>query len=176
MTARKPQNNRLELAVNRLLRTLFVATTLSFSALICSFSALSETLELYWEDMAPKDYVMPENPMVDHNNPMAQMNPKAPIIKELDGKDVKIPGFVVPLEGDEETLTEFLLVPYFGACVHVPPPPSNQIVYVKFEKGVPVESLYDAVWVHGKLSTKSWEGEIASVGYRLTGVKIEPFE
>lgn len=149
---------------------------LFFSALMGSASALGETMELYWEDMAPKDYVMPENAVIDHNNPMAQMNPKAPVIKELDGKNVKIPGFVVPLEGDEETLTEFLLVPYFGACIHVPPPPSNQIVYVKFEQGIPVASLYDAVWVHGKLSTKSWEGEIASVGYRLAGAKIEPFE
>lgn len=152
--------------------------TLSFAlaATLLSFSAISETLELYWEDMAPKDYVMPDTPMVDHNNPMAQMNPTAPVIKALNGKKVKIPGFVVPLEGDEQTLTEFLLVPYFGACVHVPPPPSNQIVYVKFEKGVPVDSLYDAVWVHGTLSTEGWKGEIASVGYRLAGVKIEAFE
>lgn len=152
----------------------FVLLVLSFW--VASFSVLAEPEELYWEDLIPKDFVLPDSPEVDHNNPMAQMSPNAPIIPELNGKEVKIPGFVVPLEGDDVHLTEFLLVPYFGACIHVPPPPSNQIVYVKFEKGVPVESLYDAVWVSGKLSTEGWEGEIASVGYRLAGAKVEPFE
>lgn len=149
---------------------------LAISLLFVSFTAFAEPVELYWEDLVPKDFVLPDDPQVDHNNPMAQMNPAAPIIPELNGKEVKIPGFVVPLEGDDVNLTEFLLVPYFGACIHVPPPPSNQIVYVKFEKGVPVENLYDAVWVSGKLSTEGWQGEIASVGYRMTGLKVEPFE
>lgn len=149
---------------------------LAISLLFVSFTTFAEPVELYWEDLVPKDFVLPDDPQVDHNNPMAQMNPAAPIIPELNGKEVKIPGFVVPLEGDDVNLTEFLLVPYFGACIHVPPPPSNQIVYVKFEKGVPVENLYDAVWVSGKLSTEGWQGEIASVGYRMTGLKVEPFE
>jgi hypothetical protein len=89
---------------------------------------------------------------------------------------VKIPGFVVPLEGDTDAITEFLLVPYFGACVHVPPPPSNQIVYVIFSEGVPIDNLYDAVWVTGKLSTQGWSGDIASVGYRLSGITVSAFE
>ena len=84
-------------------------------------------------------------------------------------------GFVVPLEGTETLTTEFLLVPYFGACIHVPPPPSNQIVYVKFEKGIPIDNIYDAIWVTGTLSTDGWQGDIASVGYRLSGESIEMF-
>ena len=82
----------------------------------------------------------------------------------------------MPLEGSAELTTEFLLVPYFGACVHVPPPPSNQIVYVRFEKGIPLEDLYDAVWVVGKLSTSGWQGDIASVGYTMAGEAVEIFE
>ena len=96
--------------------------------------------------------------------------------QELNGSMVKIPGFVIPLEGDDKVITEFLLVPYFGACIHVPPPPANQIVYVKFAKPVPVDNLFDAVWVTGTLSTKGWSGEVATVGYSLQGIKIEPYD
>jgi hypothetical protein len=134
-----------------------------------------EPLELYWEDMVPKDYVVPPVD-VNHNGNMSQVEPNAPLIMELNDKYVKIPGFVVPLEGDADSITEFLLVPYFGACVHVPPPPSNQIVYVKFSEGVPINNLYDAVWVTGKLSTDGWVGDIASVGYTLTGESVTDFE
>ena len=131
--------------------------------------------ELYWEDLIPKDYIMPPVSM-DHAGSMAQVAPNAPLIGSLDGTLAKIPGFVVPLEGDSESITEFLLVPYFGACVHVPPPPSNQIVYVKFTKGVPIANLNDAVWVTGTLSTEGWTGDIASVGYSMTGISVSSFD
>ena len=140
------------------------------------YPALADTpRELYWEDMVPKDYSVPDA-IVDHQGDMTQLEPDAPLVTELDGSFVKIPGFIVPLEGDAENLTEFLLVPYFGACIHVPPPPSNQIVYVKFSEPVPIDNLYDAVWVTGRLSTEGWKGDIASVGYRLSGQDISAFE
>ena len=134
-----------------------------------------EPKELYWEDMVPKNYVIQPS-AVDHNGQMTQLEPDAPLLEELNGQYVKIPGFVVPLEGDADNITEFLLVPYFGACVHVPPPPSNQIVYVKFSEGVPITNLYDAVWVTGILSTDGWTGDIATVGYTLRGQVVEGFE
>ena len=138
--------------------------------------ALSEEIkELYWEDLVPENYTMPQAPIL-HDGSMIQQNIDAPVIQELDGQMVKIPGFVVPLEGDADTITEFLLVPYFGACIHVPPPPPNQIVYVKFSKGVPIDNLYDAIWVTGKLSTAGWSGDLAVVGYSLQGQGIAPFE
>jgi hypothetical protein len=139
-----------------------------------------EALELYWEDMVPEDYIpkfdMTPPSGMQHDNSMAQLEPDAPLREELNGKYVKIPGFVVPLEGDADNITEFLLVPYFGACIHVPPPPSNQIVYVKFSEGVPIDNLYDAIWVTGILSTNGWKGDIASVGYTLKGEVITAFE
>jgi hypothetical protein len=137
--------------------------------------ALQTPKELYWEDLVPKDFTMPPVSM-EHAGSMAQVAPNAPLIQSLDGTLAKIPGFVVPLEGDSELITEFLLVPYFGACVHVPPPPSNQIVYVRFSEGVPITNLYDAVWVTGNLSTEGWTGDIASVGYSMTGISINPFD
>ena len=147
---------------------------------VSTFTFADEVKELYWEDLVPNGYVIPDLG-IDHGDAMMggnmmQSEPNAPLVEALDGTRVKIPGFVVPLEGDPDSITEFLLVPYFGACIHVPPPPSNQIVYVKFTDGVAIENLYDAVWVEGRLSTDGWVGEIASVGYRLSGIDIMPFE
>ncbi|MFT2092290.1 DUF3299 domain-containing protein [Paraglaciecola sp. 2405UD69-4] len=143
--------------------------------LLTTHITFAEPLELYWEDMIPKDYIASDIPL-DHNNSMQQQNLDAPVVHELNGKLVKIPGFIVPLEGDNEKITEFLLVPYFGACIHVPPPPPNQIVYVKFSMDMPIESIYDAVWVTGTISTTSWQGDIATVGYSLEGIAIMPYD
>lgn len=138
--------------------------------------AYAEPKELYWEDLLPDGFVVPSSPVFHEGQSLAQDEPDAPVVEALNNQEVKIPGFVVPLEGDDETLTEFLLVPYFGACIHVPPPPSNQIVYVKFEEGVPVDSLYDAVWIHGTLSTQGWSGDIASVGYSMKGIGVSTYD
>ncbi|NMH59934.1 DUF3299 domain-containing protein [Alteromonas ponticola] len=135
----------------------------------------AEPVEVYWEDLVPEGFNPLQAPSVNHDGSMTQLQPNAPVVSRYDGQVVKIPGFVVPLEGTAELTTEFLLVPYFGACIHVPPPPSNQIVYVKFEQGVPIENLSDAIWVTGVLTTDGWSGEIASVGYRLQGQTVAPF-
>lgn len=137
--------------------------------------AHADPQEIYWEDLVPENYTQPES-QINHDGSMVQQNLDAPLVQSLNGKQVKIPGFVVPLEGDENATTEFLLVPYFGACIHVPPPPPNQIVYVKFSKGVPIDNLYDAIWVVGTLSTEGWQGEIATVGYSLQGITVFPFD
>jgi hypothetical protein len=134
-----------------------------------------EPMELFWEDMVPPDYQAPDTPL-SHDSNMTQVGLDAPIVESLNGELVKIPGFVVPLEGDNETTTEFLLVPYFGACIHVPPPPANQIVYVKFSDAVPIDNLYDAVWVTGTLTTNGWEGDLATVGYSLSGISVSPYD
>ncbi|WP_339720803.1 DUF3299 domain-containing protein [uncultured Paraglaciecola sp.] len=134
-----------------------------------------EPLELFWEDMVPADYQTPDTPL-SHDGSMMQMGVDAPIVESLNGKLVKIPGFVVPLEGDNINTSEFLLVPYFGACIHVPPPPANQIVYVKFSEAVPIDNLNDAVWVTGILNTQGWEGDIATVGYSLVGINVSPYD
>ena len=152
----------------------------TFSLLMLSMGffncfANAEPLELFWEDLVPADYIQPQTEL-DHSNPMAQQNLAAPLVTKFNNKRVKIPGFVVPIEGDMNSTSEFLLVPYFGACIHVPPPPPNQIVYVKFVGGVPIGNIKDAIWVTGDLSTEGWKGEIATVGYSLQGVEIQPFD
>ncbi|MEP1448685.1 MAG: DUF3299 domain-containing protein [Paraglaciecola sp.] len=152
-----------------------VHATCLILALFTQTTFANEPLELYWEDMVPPNYQAPDTPL-SHDGSMMQLGIDAPIVENLDGKLVKIPGFVVPLEGTNKNTSEFLLVPYFGACIHVPPPPANQIVYVKFSKAVPIDRLNDAVWVTGTLSTRGWEGDLATVGYSLVGISVSPYE
>ncbi|WP_411279814.1 DUF3299 domain-containing protein [Gemmatimonas sp.] len=97
-------------------------------------------------------------------------------LKKLEGKLVRIPGFVVPLDDFQEEGAEFLLVPYYGACVHTPPPPPNQIVMVEMggKKAVKL-NLFDAVWMSGRLKISSVESPYGTVGYQLEGLKVEPY-
>jgi hypothetical protein len=97
------------------------------------------------------------------------------IIKAMDGRAIRIPGFVVPLEFDEETITEFFLVPYFGACIHSPPPPPNQIIYVHAPNGLELNTLYDPFWISGKLSTKLVENYMATAAYSMQMQSYEDY-
>jgi hypothetical protein len=83
---------------------------------------------------------------------------------------------VVPLDFDAQELTEFLLVPYFGACIHVPPPPANQIVYVKSDKGIAIDKLYDAVVIQGQMETAAVASALAQAGYTLHATDVSPYD
>jgi len=109
---------------------------------------------------------------------------EAPVERAWNGQRVRIPGFVVPLERQKEDVTEFLLVPYFGACIHVPPPPANQIIHVFSAKPVKNLRTMDAVWVIGVLDTtrsdRAKEAEnlmgMGVAGYRMKVEHIEPYK
>ncbi len=90
------------------------------------------------------------------------------VIDAFDGKAVRIPGFIVPLEQNSEQLaTTFFVVPYFGACLHMPPPPPNQILFVEFEEGVEVENLYDPFWFEGTIKIENHESALGTSAYSL---------
>ena len=90
------------------------------------------------------------------------------VIKEMDGQRIRIPGFVVPLEfGENKKVTQFFLVPYFGACIHVPPPPPNQIIFVTSKKGLAIKELYDPLWISGIISTSRIENDVALAAYKM---------
>ena len=96
--------------------------------------------------------------------------------ENLDGALIRIPGFVVPLEFDEEqTISQFFLVPYFGACLHMPPPPPNQIILVNAPKGIQMSALYDPFWIEGQLSTNFQENDMATSAYAMQLQRIEPY-
>jgi len=145
--------------------------------------------ELSWDDLMPPVSAPPPaafpgaggatskgDPSNRQDSPYVPLYSYHPV-KSLDGKLVKLPGFIVPLESDEGgMLDEFLLVPYFGACIHVPPPPPNQIVYVKLKKPFNLKSMEDAYWITGTISTKAWTSDMADTAYVLAGDKVEIFE
>jgi len=80
--------------------------------------------------------------------------------EDLNGQHVRLAGYVLPLEMGGSKITEFLLVPYVGACIHEPVPPANQIVRVKFERGFEVEGRFTPVWVQGRMITQIGESEL----------------
>jgi hypothetical protein len=100
---------------------------------------------------------------------------RAPANPTLNNAEVRLSGFVVPLEREGNALREFLLVPYFGACIHVPPPPANQIVHVVTAKAVPNTATMDAVTVSGKLTLFQVQTQMGRSGYRLQATQVEPY-
>jgi hypothetical protein len=99
------------------------------------------------------------------------------VVEELDGLNIRLPGYVVPLDFSADGVyREFLLVPYFGACLHTPPPPPNQIVYVKASPAAKVGSIYEPVWVEGIMKTGKFTSETGNSAYELTLSNIEAYE
>ncbi len=154
-------------------------------------AATGEVKVLSWDNLLPEDF-HPEKLLEDpglqnlsDDDPRAQelmkklqaMWKEAPVVNALNGQSVKLPGFVVPLEGDGRVVNEFLLVPYYGACIHVPPPPANQIVYVRAQgRNVQVRRLFDTVWVTGVMKVEHASSELGEAGYTLDALKVEPYE
>jgi uncharacterized protein len=95
------------------------------------------------------------------------------VVADLNGKLVSIGGYIVPLDFESTTIKEFLLVPFVGACIHVPPPPANQIIYVKSEKGIEITGQFDPVTVKGTLKTETAFTGLADAGYSLTADSVE---
>jgi hypothetical protein len=100
----------------------------------------------------------------------------APVVTALNNTNVRLSGFLVTLEGDGKAVSEFLLVPYFGACIHVPPPPSNQVVLVR-TAGRPFKAnqLFDSVVVTGRLRTQPTRNDLASASYVIEATQVEPY-
>ncbi|PKF55158.1 DUF3299 domain-containing protein [Alteromonadales bacterium alter-6D02] len=97
------------------------------------------------------------------------------IIEAMDDKHIEIPGFVVPVEfTSEQVIKSFFLVPYFGACLHMPPPPPNQIIFVQAEQDFVLERLYEPVIVFGRLKTELFEDQVATSAYtmKLDSIKM----
>jgi len=106
--------------------------------------------------------------------PLAQQNNAA---RKLDGKMVSIPGFMVPLEDDLSQVTEFLLVPYAGACIHVPPPPPNQMVYVKMNGDSKIHVTFtDPIVVTGQLKISTVVSPYGDVSYDMVGISVKPYK
>ena len=97
---------------------------------------------------------------------------------------VRLPGYVLPLESEGNKVTEFLLVPFVGACIHTPPPPPNQIVHVRSQDGIEINGIYEAVWVTGQMRIDRREQSLYlvdgttdfEVSYAIQATQVEPLE
>lgn len=176
----------------------YFRSSVSIVLLLCCSVLQAEQVQpqtLEWEDLIPTGYDA-DKIVEDYDRKyrLSELSDEDPILKEMMAKVeaaykaapvnpklnntlVKIPGYVVPLETDGKRSTEFLLVPYFGACIHVPPPPANQTVFVttKEQKGATIRKLYDVVWVTGVLKTQIFEGELANAGYTIEASEVVPY-
>jgi len=94
-------------------------------------------------------------------------------LNALNGQGVKIPGFMVPLEDNQREVVEFLLVPSPQACIHVPPPPPNQMVYVKMKRGTDMAN--GPIWVYGTLNLVTKKSMYGDASFELIGEAIEPY-
>jgi uncharacterized protein len=145
--------------------------------------------EITWDDLVPKDWD-PLKQFKDMNfgvlndadpraaammKKMREVWDNAPVNGALDGQAIRIPGYIVPLEESKAGLKEFLLVPYFGACIHTPPPPSNQIIHVMPQTAPKNLRSMDTVWVNGTLKALRSDTFMGASGYRMESVSIEPF-
>lgn len=144
-----------------------------------------------WDELIPADYqpaklleglnldeLSDDDPRaIEAMDKLRALWDQAPVREDLDGREIKLPGFIVPVEADADETTGFLLVPYYGACIHVPPPPANQTVYVITEAGRGTRpELFDVVWVTGTMSVKRIENDIAEAGYTLYASHVQPYE
>ena len=126
------------------------------------------------------DEAMPADggpPGIDHQNVGQQDLSEwgRAFVETYNGKNVKIPGFMLPLSYEEGTVQDFLLVPYYGACIHVPPPPPNQIIVVRSETPIKIGGMFDPIYVTGIMSTQTTQTEFAEAGYHITASLIEPY-
>ena len=98
-------------------------------------------------------------------------------VKELNETKIRIPGYTVPFEyGANAEITEFLLVPYYGACLHAPPPPPNQTVFAMTDEPIKLRDLAQAVWIEGTMYTQTQESELADAAYTIRVEKVEIYE
>lgn len=176
----------------------------AFAIFLIPLIAAAAPQEMTWDDLMPEgefekldemyaDYMAElERQMRASSRPLSQTTPDMVAegsdldqmeqigtfntVEALDGADIRLPGYVVPFDFDSgNEYSEFLLVPYFGACIHSPPPPPNQIVYVKTKKPVTVENIWSPVWVEGRLTTEKNLNDTGDAAYTLDLKKVEPY-
>jgi len=158
----------------------FIAASLAWA----TSARAADFRDIAWEDLIPKGW----DPMKSIKNPgaLSDGDPRAqamyeqlreiwdnaPTVAAMAGQAIRLPGYVVPLDESRDGLREFLLVPYFGACIHTPPPPSNQIVHVRTQAAVKGFRTMDAVWASGTLAVERASSNMGVSGYTMIASRV----
>ena len=154
--------------------------------------AVSGIREIGWEELMPEgeeerlaQLYQQQMSMLYSGSPIAEGSAGDQMIqigtfntvKELNETKVRIPGYTVPFEyGANAEIKEFLLVPYYGACLHAPPPPPNQTVFAITDEPIKLKDLAQAVWIEGTMFTQTQESELADAAYTIRVDKVEVYE
>ncbi|KRW61154.1 DUF3299 domain-containing protein [Pseudomonas sp. TTU2014-080ASC] len=170
---------------------------LLLSLLLSCSLAQAEIPETDWLDLMPEaDRKALENmPDITHNGAELESSFYSPsglrqkdsnlpevmystrTVPAFDGKEVRLGGYPVPLETDSKgNSTLFFLVPYPGACIHVPPPPPNQLVLVRYPQGIALEDIYAPLWVSGTMKVEQISNELADAAYALDAKAVKAVE
>lgn len=170
-----------------------LGATLAFTAPVAAMTSQeagaaenSDIRTINWDDLLPDgemerieelyraSYALQE---MDHfGAPMTQIG-TFNVVQELIGQTIRMPGFILPLDAQPGgEISEFLLVPYFGACIHTPPPPPNQIIYVVTEEPILVDRLWAPIWVTGEITSDRNMNELGDAAYTLHLSAHEPYE
>ena len=140
-----------------------------------------EVIDLAWEDLLPEGkVVIPRavQSLIDHDGPdLSSQQPASTGVRtEWNGRIVRLPGFIVPIDMVGTAVTAFILVPFVGACIHVPPPPANQLVFVTTSEPYESEGLFAPVHVTGMFGVSAMSTHLAQIGYALSAEEIVPFK
>lgn len=138
-------------------------------------------IDLEWTDLVPKGQttIPPAiQGLINHDQPpVSSAQPVSNGVRtEWNGQVVRLPGYIVPIDYSGTGVTAFILVPFVGACVHVPPPPANQLVFVTTQKPYESKGLFEPVNVIGMFGVSSTSTQIADIAYALSADRIEPFK
>lgn len=154
---------------------------LGLSLCIAARPALAEAiLDLAWKDLLPEgEAPLPQGlqDLIPHDEDALAVSqpPSTGVRTDWNGQIVRMSGFIVPIDFDGTGLRAFILVPYVGACVHVPPPPANQLVLVTAPEPYELAGMFEAVTVTGMFGTAATSTQLADIGYALSAEKIEPY-
>jgi len=163
--------------------TLIMGWLLSTLAMVTGLATAparaDDVRQITWDDLLPAGWVPPVV-AIDHffdlpAGPTLSLA-EAPVVPAMNGQLVKLPGYLVPIELEGQRIRSFLMVPYFGACIHVPPPPPNQVVLVRLDTAISLDDPYGAHWVTGRLSTDASSTLLAETAYTMQGQLVEVFD
>ena len=152
-------------------------------ALVTPKTVLAATpREITWDDLLPAGVpyseIIGEGELDEVNdtwNPIYDEN-ATKLNESLDGSYIKMPGFIIPFDIGVKGVTEFMLVPYTGACIHMPPPPANQLVMVNAKTPWPSDDLWNPVWVIGMMRMQLQTTDLGQTGYAIVADQMEVYE
>ncbi len=167
--------------MTRILQRRAVLAGMAAAAVLPGPAQAEEVIDLDWDDLLPQGQVTVPNALrglLEHDEtaPLFSEQPASTGVRtDWNGQIVRLPGFIVPIDYSGTGVTAFILVPYVGACVHVPPPPANQLVFVTTPTPYESKGLFEPVNVIGMFGVSSISTQLAEIGYALSADRIEPY-